>query len=396
VVIGKKIAPDVAAIAKARQKATQFGATRLSSHDDDRPAVKAWQTKTQHHVAESVGIGSGSTYYRHKKVVIGKQIEPNIAAIVDAKRRQGIGEARRDETTINSTVVSTRTPEEELTRSVVAREVGIGGGSTYYRHKKVLTQVEQEAPELLHGPRQRSGPDGDRMDAARPLGRLERQEEEPMTQCTATSKRSHDRCQRHAAIGRTTCSMHGGTASIGPASPEFKHGRYSNALPTRLLERYRESLNDPELLNGRAEIAVIDTRLVELLTGLDSAGSAQLWRALRDAYRALQTAQRTRDPSALRLALAAFGAIVERGDDDRATWSEAIHLVGVRQRLVESERKRLVEMQHMITSTEAMTLVTAVSESVRTHVTDETTLRAISADLLRLLNRHGAEGSGLA
>jgi hypothetical protein len=190
--------------------------------------------------------------------------------------------------------------------------------------------------------------------------------------------------------------VHGGLSPVGPASATFITGRYSNVLPTRLLARYRESLNDPELLNGRAEISVVDARLVEVLTGLDSAGSAQLWRALRDAYRALQTAQRTRDPSALRLALAEFGAIVERGDGDRAAWDEVIRLVGVRQRLVESERKRLVEMQQMITATEAMTLVTAVSDAVRTHVTDEATLRAITADLLRLLNRHGAEGDGTA
>jgi len=31
----------------------------------------------------------------------------------------------------------------------VAKEVGIGSGQTYSRHKKVLEQVEQEAPELM-------------------------------------------------------------------------------------------------------------------------------------------------------------------------------------------------------------------------------------------------------
>jgi len=190
--------------------------------------------------------------------------------------------------------------------------------------------------------------------------------------------------------------MHGGLSPVGPASATFIAGRYSKVLPMRLLERYRESLNHPELLNGREEISVVDARLVEVLTGLDSAGSSQLWRALRDAYRSLQTAQRKRDTSALRLALAEFGAIVERGDGYRAAWDEVIRLVGVRQRLVESERKRLVEMQQMITATEAMTLVTAVSESVRKHVTDEDALRAISADLLRLLDRHSAEGYGTA
>lgn len=74
--LGIQIEPDIAAIAKARKShgLTAPGRAmpdeqRLSTHDDERLPSKAWQTKTQEHVAESVGIGSGQTYHRHKKVL---------------------------------------------------------------------------------------------------------------------------------------------------------------------------------------------------------------------------------------------------------------------------------------------------------------------------------------
>ena len=38
---------------------------------------------------------------------------------------------------------------EQSTDHHVAKEVGIGSAATYRRHKKVLEQVKQEAPELM-------------------------------------------------------------------------------------------------------------------------------------------------------------------------------------------------------------------------------------------------------
>ncbi len=53
-------------------------------------------------------------------------------------------------------------------------------------------------------------------------------------QCTATSKRSGNQCQKHAMRGRTVCLAHGGKTPRGTASPHFKTGRYSRSLPGHL------------------------------------------------------------------------------------------------------------------------------------------------------------------
>ncbi len=52
-------------------------------------------------------------------------------------------------------------------------------------------------------------------------------------QCTATSKRTGERCRKSAMLGRTVCLAHGGRTPRGVASPHFKHGRHSKQLPFR-------------------------------------------------------------------------------------------------------------------------------------------------------------------
>lgn len=55
-----------------------------------------------------------------------------------------------------------------------------------------------------------------------------------MTQCTATSKQSGERCKRAAADGSSKCYIHGGKTPRGADSPNLKHGRYSAYLKDSL------------------------------------------------------------------------------------------------------------------------------------------------------------------
>lgn len=156
-------------------------------------------------------------------------------------------------------------------------------------------------------------------------------------QCKAKSKRSGQQCQRHAMIGKTVCHMHGGKTRGGMASPVLKHGRYSKFLPTHLMERYQESLNDSDLLSLREEIALIDARLSELLAG---------------------------------------------GVPD---WDVMVPLTEQRRKLVDTERRRLVDMQQMITTEQAMLLVSALTSILREEVTDTYVLARIQTRIAGVL-----------
>ena len=205
------------------------------------------------------------------------------------------------------------------------------------------------------------------------------------TRCTANAKQSGERCRRRATPGKEVCVIHGSRTPAGIASPHTIHGRYSTALPGRLLERYRVALADEVLLEQRDEVAVLEARLVDVLGRVESGESGAVWIRLGKQLAAYRAARRSGESGTAAAALAELEDLVDRGLADYAAWSEIRSLIEQRRRLVESERKRLVELQQMITTEQAMTLLAAVADTVRTHVTDRDALAAISADLGRLV-----------
>lgn len=180
------------------------------------------------------------------------------------------------------------------------------------------------------------------------------------------------------------CRMHGGTAPTGLASAQLKTGRYSKHLPTRLLATFEASQSDGELLALRDEVALIDARLTDLLKRVDTGESGAAWRSLRQAYRDYETAMAKADVVAMKDHLATVGLLIKSGVADEAAWSDIRVTLEQRRKLVESERKRLVEMQQMVSAEQAMLMVRALVAAVREHVRDPAILRAISDDLARL------------
>jgi predicted transcriptional regulator len=191
------------------------------------------------------------------------------------------------------------------------------------------------------------------------------------------------------------CRMHGGKHPGGMATKAFKTGRYSKYLPQRLLERYTEASTDAELLALREEVALVDARLADLLSRVDTGESGALWGALNKAWADVEVARDTDDGLGLTLALALVSQYIKRGQADYAAWQSIGHVIEQRRKLVESERKRLVEMQQMVTSEQAMLIVAVLADTVRKHVHDPDALRAISADITRLvIGRDGAPHRG--
>jgi len=142
--------------------------------------------------------------------------------------------------------------------------------------------------------------------------------------------------------GKKVCRPHGGLTPLGPAHGAFKHGRYSKFLPARFLARYEEALADEGLVELRDEIAILDLRLTVLVQKIGTSKS-------------------------------------------REVFEELVDLFEQRRKLAESERKRLVEMQQLMTLEQGNALLAAVLDSCRRHVTDRKALGAIGADLARLV-----------
>ena len=202
-----------------------------------------------------------------------------------------------------------------------------------------------------------------------------------MAQCTATAKGTGERCRRYTVQGRNVCMMHGGKTPRGFALPQTKDGRHSRDLPTRLAARYDASRTDPELLNLTDEIALADALIEDARRGLDHGESGRLFRELKASWDDLQHAQRDKDAAGVQMAMAEIGALIRQGVGSYAARDETMGLVERRRRLVESEQKRRVAMQDMITSEQAMLLISRITGAVRRHVSDPIALAAIAAEL---------------
>lgn len=193
-------------------------------------------------------------------------------------------------------------------------------------------------------------------------------------QCQAKAKSTGRQCNRSAVNGKRVCTVHGGLTPGGIASPHFKDGRYSKSIPARLADKYQSALKDPQLLELKNEIALTDARLEDLLSRVDTGESGALWLAVQQTWREYKTGT----PAEKVKAAVLLDRLIEDALQDYQAWREIQEVLEQRRRLVESERKRLVEMQQYITSQQAMTLVAAMIGIIKENVTDRNTLQNIS------------------
>jgi hypothetical protein len=202
-----------------------------------------------------------------------------------------------------------------------------------------------------------------------------------MARCAHKSKRSGAQCKNEAGPGREDCHIHGGKTPRGLALPQTTHGRYSKHLPTRMAARYQEAQADPELLVLRDEIALLDSRLSDVLSRVDSGESGATWAEVGKTWEAFLAQRASGDVPKMREALEAHAAAIKQGRADYAAWAEIGQLLDRRARFVESERRRYVEMQQMVSVEQAMLFLGAVTDAIRRHVSDRDTLAALGREL---------------
>jgi hypothetical protein len=196
--------------------------------------------------------------------------------------------------------------------------------------------------------------------------------------------RQGEPCQRWALAGRTRCRLHGGKSLAGPSCPQYRSGRYSAYVPERLRARYEQAEGDTELLSLRSEVALVDARLVDLLSRVDTGESGQLWTDLKKAHQEFKVAKRGEDVARMQTTLARVEQLIDGAVQDHVAWAEIGELIEQRRRLTESEAKRLVTLQQMLTAAEAMALVHRVTDIIARHVTDRHVLRDIVVDMRAL------------
>jgi hypothetical protein len=134
------------------------------------------------------------------------------------------------------------------------------------------------------------------------------------------------------------------------------------------------ALNDPELLNQRSEIALLTARLSEQLQQVDSRTSGKLWSELQGAAADFRQANTMNDREKASFAMSEMLRLINAGGADHAAWEDIRSTVLDKNKLIASERKRLVEMQAFVTAEQGMVMIGrlayAAREALDKHVPD--------------------------
>lgn len=196
-------------------------------------------------------------------------------------------------------------------------------------------------------------------------------------------------CKAHAGrgtdhVGSGRCKHHGGTQKVGIASPNYSSGRYSKHLPDRFYAAYEAGMEDPELLNLRSEIALLDLRIQEAVRALGYEQPEEWFQRLREASQRLKNAKGDK----LQEAVNELCNIVEASYDTDAerAWNQIMETTDQRRKLVESEMKRQAQLQMMVPADQFVAFMGFMRSIIRTYITDDELRVRIANDLDRFRN----------
>lgn len=158
-------------------------------------------------------------------------------------------------------------------------------------------------------------------------------------------------------------------------------------------------MQDPEFLELRNEIALVDSRTAELLSRIDIGEAGRHWQSIKDQleiyhkaikkYRISVRKQTGEDMAAAFLeieqAVGEINAIVDNALSDYAVWDEINKEIELRRKLVESDRRRLMESHQMITSERALLMFGILADELKTalakNVDDPKVIQAVLVSL---------------
>ena len=193
-------------------------------------------------------------------------------------------------------------------------------------------------------------------------------------------------CKRFATRnGR--CHWHGGLVSRSDkADPQPNAGKWSNALPYYLVERYESTNSDPNQLSVKGEIALVDARIEDLLERVTTTESHSAWADLTDAYEKMIHGLEYGLHDEERTYRAHMREILTKGITASTSWVNIQSLIEQRRRLVECERRGAILTAIYQRREEADAVRAAYQQILSQHLTDPELCNTIHTEVENLLN----------
>jgi len=180
--------------------------------------------------------------------------------------------------------------------------------------------------------------------------------------------------------------MHGGATPRGTASPNTRHGRYSRSMPRRLDARYEVARADPELLSVRDDEALIQAEIERRLEALRDAEPAVSMLDLQRRIERMLAEGRSWDAATTERQVREIAAVIEAAHEQETVLEGVFELLGRKARLARQEHRRLVDLEQLLTSEEALLVAAALTEAVRRVVGDKDVLEVLEVEFREILS----------
>jgi hypothetical protein len=190
--------------------------------------------------------------------------------------------------------------------------------------------------------------------------------------------------------------VHGGKSykARGAAAANFKDGRYSKYLPSRLLESYTNAKDDPEILSLNDDIALTEARVTDVLQRVDANESGAMWDELSRLSKEVKLARKSGDPSLVEDLFDQMLKLIDKGKGDRENWREIGDLMERKRKLSESQLKLLVTKQEFISRQQAVAMVALITGAIKESVSDPKEKRQIMSAIQQLMSLNEGQAVG--
>lgn len=188
-------------------------------------------------------------------------------------------------------------------------------------------------------------------------------------------------CKQPGIAPSGRCRFHGGMTPRGAHTNSYRalSGKgWDDKLTGNLLETFERLRGDPEVMNLTAEIAVVTAHLQEQVARMQANGeSPQRMLDARLAFREAMFARRRKQSGAYAAALERLESILRDDELYARSWDDILKGLRTLERLVAREHKRRIDLHSVMTTEQAVSLLSRMMSLVTTYVNDEESLKGL-------------------
>lgn len=161
------------------------------------------------------------------------------------------------------------------------------------------------------------------------------------------------------------CLVHGGKVPKGVQHHATQTGKYSKYIPENLQNRHEEFLKSKDIMTLSDEIAVIESRIAQLL---ERANDSQAGLYIDELVRRFNRLDTVRGTDGEQAAWINLEQLVQKAENDMYLWDEMAKQMDLKRKMVDTERRKMSDLNQYITVDRAMLMFQGLSNIVNRHI----------------------------